>query len=165
VTEVKKSARTKTIGVVLALLGLVALGYLLVERQSLRDDRALLEATAEAVAEANEIITRMTTYNHATVEEDFSWVDEVGTTQFEEDQTESAEQLIPLIKKTKAIAEGSVAESAGTASSPTEVTVLLFVDQVLSREGSEESSVDRTRVQMDMVLRDGQWLIDGIELL
>lgn len=146
---------------VAALAAAALLGW---QNISLREDRALADAAAEATEVAERVVTEMTTYDHTTVEEDFAWVTEVGTARFEKDQEATAAPLIPIIKRTKAQAEGTVQRSAATAVSEDEVTVLLFVDQVLGREGTEQTNVDRTRVEMTMVREAGTWLVDEIQL-
>lgn len=157
-------SRLVLILVVLLVAALAAVALLGWQYLSLREDRALADAAAEATDVAERVVTEMTTYDHATVEEDFAWVSEVGTPRFERDQEATSAPLIPIIKRTKAQAEGTVQRSAATAVSEDEVTVLLFVDQVLGREGTEQTNVDRTRVEMTMVRSDGTWLVDEIQL-
>ena len=48
--------------------------------------------------------------------------------------------------------------------SPTEASVLLFVDQTRTVAGAEELPV-ANRVRFDLVLRDGRWLVDDIVTL
>ncbi len=150
---------------VLLVAALVAVALLWKQSSSLKDDRDLADAATSASAVAEKVITRMTTYDYATVDQDFSWVDEVGTASFEKEQKATAAQLVPIIKKSKAQATGKVLKRSATAQDADHVTVLLFVDQVLGRAGSKQSNVDRTRVQMSMV-RGGPdgWLVNDIQL-
>lgn len=159
-----RSRLVPVLGVLLALaVGAVALVWL--QGGQARDDAALSEAEAQATQVAEDVIVRMTTYDAETVDEDFTWVSEVGTSKFEREQTVTTEQLIPVIKRTGAQAEGTVQRAAATATDEDTVSVLLFVDQVLGRTGTRQTSLDRTRVEMTMVRSsDGDWLVDEIEL-
>ena len=159
-----RSRLVPVLGVLLALaVGAVALVWL--QGGQARDDAALSEAEAQATQVAEDVIVRMTTYDAETVDKDFTWVSEVGTSKFEREQTVTTEQLIPVIKRTGAQAEGTVQRAAATATDEDTVSVLLFVDQVLGRTGTRQTSLDRTRVEMTMVRSsDGDWLVDEIEL-
>ena len=54
-------------------------------------------ATAAETA-ARDAVTRMTTYSHETVDEDFSWVDDAGTEEFQRTFTAASADAIDLIK-------------------------------------------------------------------
>jgi hypothetical protein len=106
----------------------------------------------------------MTSYDYRSVDEDFAWIDEDGTGQFQDTFSESTKPIRRLITRTRATATGKVSDAAGTAEDPDHVEVLLFVDQVLKRSGDARSSVDSNRVVMQMVRQHGRWLVDDVEL-
>jgi len=153
----------------LVVLGLLVVGLvvaLLLLWQRERDASAqagLQEAEKDATSAASEIAVAMTSYDHRTVDDDFAWVQEDGTAAFQETYEESTEPIRELVVKTEAHAEGTVTEASGTADDPTHVTVMLFVDQALRHPGSK-AEVDSSRVVMHMVLQDGTWLVDDVEL-
>jgi Mce-associated membrane protein len=106
----------------------------------------------------------MTSYDHRSVEEDFSWIQEDGTEKFEKTFEETTRPIRTLIRRTRASAEGTVTEAAGDARDADHVTVVMFVDQTLTRAGDREPALDSSRVVMEMVREDGDWLVDQVEL-
>lgn len=161
------SGRTRVlvVGVVLALVAALVAGALLWRQNDrLAEVDRLAQAETEATRAAAAIAVEMTSYDHETVEEDFAWIEEDGTSGFQETFSESTEPIRELIVRTRATAEGTVTDAAGTAEDADHVEVLLFVDQVLEREGDEESSVDSSRVVMQMVRQGDRWLVDDVEL-
>jgi len=156
--------RVLVVGLAVALVAaLVALGIVWQHERSASEQAGLREAETAATEAASEIAVAMTSYDHRTVDEDFSWVEDDGTTDFQQKYAESTEPIRELVEKTRATAEGTVTEAAATADDAGHVTVLLFVDQALRRSGGDPS-MDSTRVVMHMVLQDGQWLVDDVEL-
>jgi Mce-associated membrane protein len=151
---------------VLGLLTVVLVVALLLLWQRERDASAeavLQDAEGDATSAASEIAAAMTSYDHRTVDDDFAWVQEGGTAAFQETYEKSTGPIRELVVKTRAHAEGTVTEASGTADDPRHVTVLLFVDQALRHPGSK-AEVDSSRVVMHMVLQDGAWLVDDVEL-
>jgi len=149
--------------VVLLVAALVGLGIVWQQERTASQQADLIDAEAAATDAAADIAVAMTSYDFRTVDEDFSWVEEDGTAEFQETYAKSTEPIRELVEKTKATAEGTVTDAAATADDPAHVTVLLFVDQALRRTG-EDATIDSTRVVMHMVLVDGQWLVDDVEL-
>ena len=124
----------------------------------------LRAAEAAATSAASDIAVSMTSYDHRTVDEDFAWVQDDGTAAFQKTYAKSTEPIRRLVEQTRAHAEGTVIDAAGTADDTTHVTVLLFVDQALRHQGDRKAEIDSSRVVMSMVLQDGQWLVDDVEL-
>jgi len=145
----------------------VALALVLVlwgkERDAARE-ADLRAAEAAATSAASDIAVSMTSYDHRTVDHDFAWVQDDGTAAFQKTYAKSTEPIRRLVEQTRAHAEGTVIDAAGTADDTTHVTVLLFVDQALRHLGDRKAEVDSSRVVMSMVLQDGQWLVDDVEL-
>lgn len=158
--------RMRTLAALLAVALIVTLaGLLLLWRHAdgLAEAEALATAEQEATRAATDVAVAMTTYDHRSLEEDFAWIEEDGTAEFEDTFLASTRPIRGLIRKTRATAEGRVTDAAGTADDPGRVTVLLFVDQVIERPG-QEPTAESTRVVMHMVDQDGRWLVDDVEL-
>lgn len=151
------------LGVVLV-AALVGIGLLWKQNRDLAQDRDLQQAEAAATDAASHIAVSMTSYDSDSVDKDFAWVHDDGTAKFENTYAKSTAPIRKLIQRTGAHAEGRVSEAAGTATDPTHVTVVLFVDQTLQRPGDRQPSVDSSRVVMDMVRSDGRWLVNSVEL-
>lgn len=145
-----------TLAFVASLVGVVLLWR---DRQS---DQALVDAGVEAEEAARAAVIEMTSYDHTTVEEDFSWVEDAGTTQFQEYFEGASTNAVALIKELRASATGTVVDSAADIEDPSHVQVLLFVDQEIKSQGQRGAKLDQPRVTMDMVLEDDRWLVDKV---
>jgi Mce-associated membrane protein len=152
-------------------IALIAVVLLWRERDDLMDRVEQAEhapnASVASAAEtaARDAVTRMTTYDHSSVDEDFGWVDDAGTAEFQQTFTEASADAIELIKGFKSSAHGTVIDSAATVVDDDHVKVLLFVDQELKAPGQPEPKLEESRVIMQMVREDGRWLVDDVQLL
>jgi len=170
--EPGRTQRLVTLMLVAALgVALIAVVMLWRDRDELLDRVEQAEhapsasVTTAAETAARDAVTRMTTYDYKTVEEDFSWVDDAGTEEFQQTFTDASADAIELIKGFKSSAVGTVIDSAATAVDDTHVKVLLFVDQELTAPGQEKPKLEESRVIMQMVRQHGQWLVDDVQLL
>ena len=150
--------------VVLLVVAVVAAGLLVKQNADLREGRDVVAAETAATKEAARIAVSMTTYDHRSVEDDFAWIEEDGTSSFRDRFTESSEPIRQLIVRSRATATGTVTDAAGNALDPEHVEVLVFVDQKIQRAGAPRPTVDGNRVVMQMVRQDGRWLVDDVEL-
>ena len=158
-------AKAGTLVLVALLVAAVAASVLLWRRaDDLEQRQQVATAESEATRAASRIAVSMTTYDYRTVDKDFSWIQDDGTQGFQTTYTESTKPIRQLIERTRATASGKVSDAAGTAEDADHVEVLLFVDQVLKRAGDPKSSVDSSRVVMDMVRQGDRWLVDDVEL-
>ena len=130
------------------------------------EERAAAGEAAESAARA--AVTRMTTYDAATVEEDFAWVDEIGTTRFRESFAATSDDVIDLVSELGSSAAGTVVDSAATVEDADRVRVLLFVDQELTEPGQDErpdeTRLEESRVAMEMVRSGDDWLVDEVQI-
>lgn len=122
----------------------------------------LLAAGSEAEAAARSAVEQMTTYDFATVEEDFTWVEEAGTEQFQTYFAGASQDAIAVIRSLRASARGTVVDAAPQVIDATHVKVLLFVDQEITARKQKGSKLDQPRVSMQMVRQDGRWLVDEV---
>lgn len=127
-------------------------------------DVALLKAGIDAEAAARVAIVEMTTYDWRTVDDDFAWVDDAGTEKFQAFFTDAAGSTKRLIRSLQITSEGTVVESAPDVRDATHVRVLLFVDQEIRAKRQRGERIDQPRVVMEMVLVDGRWLADEVQL-
>jgi Mce-associated membrane protein len=134
------------------------------------DDRAassseLVDAAIAAEKAARETVTRMTTYSFRSVEEDFGWVEDAATEKFRDNFAQGAEAAVTYVKAVRATAVGEVIDSAATAADADHVKVLLFVDQEIRSTEDKGYRLDQSRVAMQMVRQDGDWLVDEVEVV
>lgn len=158
------SGRSRAVVLLLTVALVAALVGLGLSWRAYDEQRDLAEAGREAEAAARAAVTSMTTYDHETVEEDFAWVEEAGTQDFQQFFAESSSRARELITAVRASAQGEVVASAANVVSTDEVEVLLFVDQRITSAGEEGTRLDQPRVTMHMVRRDGRWLVDRLQV-
>lgn len=128
------------------------------------DAAALADAGAQAEEAARAAVTRMTTYDYRTVDEDFSWVDDAGTEKFQKYFASSRADAKPLIRRLQVIATGTVVDAAPRVDDADHVHVLLFVDQEIRVADEKGTKVDQPRVTMEMVRQDDVWLVDAVQV-
>lgn len=128
------------------------------------DAAALANAGAQAEEAARAAVTRMTTYDYRTVDEDFSWVDDAGTEKFQKYFASSRADAKPLIRRLQVIATGTVVDAAPRVDDADHVHVLLFVDQEIRVADEKGTKVDQPRVTMEMVRQDDVWLVDAVQV-
>jgi Mce-associated membrane protein len=133
-------------------------------------DRAIALAAAGKAADkaARAAVVEMTSYDYKTVNQDFSWVGDAGTTKFQKHYREVSKPIMKLVVQLKAKATGTVIASAPLPQDADHVTVLLFVDQAISNPGTgstgPQRGLDQPRVTMQMVRQHGRWLVDEVSL-
>lgn len=147
-----------------SILLIAAIVVLIVVWRNSSDLRTQNAAESAALDAAREYAVAMTTYDHRHLDEDFAWAEEGATESFAADYRKANEPLRKIIEKLEATATGSVNEAAASAEDATHVQVLLFIDQQITNESQSESKNDRSRVVMNMVRRDGAWLVDDVKL-
>jgi Mce-associated membrane protein len=160
--DTRSSRRLQVLCAALA-LGLVAAltGAILLWRER-TDERAHEDAGSAAEKAARAAVVKMTTYDYRTVDDDFTWVEDAGTTAFQDYFAKASTNAIAFIKTVKASATGEVKDSAAVVEDDEHVRVLLFVDQTITSKGQKDSNTDQPRVTFHMVLQDGQWLVDQV---
>jgi Mce-associated membrane protein len=133
-------------------------------------DRAIALAAAGKAADkaARAAVVEMTTYSYTSIDKDFRWVDDAGTAHFRKQYAEVSKPIKELVVRLKARAKGTVVASAPKVTDVDHVTVLLFVDQLITNPGTGTSGaqrgLDQPRVTMSMVRQDGRWLVDEVKL-
>lgn len=126
-------------------------------------------ARAEALEAARERGTRLTTYDHRTLDADFAAVLETATGEFEDEYRSTTEQLRPAFVETRAVAAGEVV-AAGIESAelegdgPGRVVVVLAVDQVITTTGAP-ARTERNRIRMTLVRPADTWLVEKVQRL
>ncbi len=140
------------------------------DNESLREDVAALEEVQEngqaAEDAARQALKRLTTYDYRSLDEDFSWIDEIGTAAFEKRYADNVAALKKIARAAKAMAEGEVVDSAFRTNekNPDQVVVLAFVDQVIRDAEHKGVKIEEQRVLVHMVVEDGDWKVDSFEI-
>jgi Mce-associated membrane protein len=172
VTDSAPGSRTRLLAVALAVALVAALVAVVVLWRD-RDDSdgggsssaSLVDAEIAAETAAKDALERMTTYSFRTVDEDFGWVDDATTEKFQENFAEARKAALTYVEAVQATAGGTVVDSAATAADGDHVKVLLFADQEIRSTQKKGYRVEQSRVTMQMVRQDGDWLVDEVEVV
>jgi Mce-associated membrane protein len=141
---------------------LVGLGLLWRALDSANDEADRLDqARSEARTAASDALLAMSSYDYRSLDDDFAWIDEVGTDKFRKELTPAVATLKKTIAQLKSHADAEVMRAAAEVQSDSKATVLLFLDQMLSDDTGEVSR-ELARVEMEMVRKDGTWLVDTV---
>jgi Mce-associated membrane protein len=120
---------------------------------------AALAAQAAAITEVRATLT----YSYAHLATDFAAAEKDLTPDFRATYvTTTAQQVTPLAKKYHAVSSAVVTDAGVSSSTPTAVTVLLFVDQTVHNTRLSAPRLDRSRIKAVMVKQNGRWLIEGL---
>lgn len=125
---------------------------------------ALLQAQADAEKAARAAAVHLTTYDYKSLATDFDWVGTAGTEKFQQRYAEVSAPTKKYVAEFKVHAVGSVDQAAATAQDVDHVTVLLFVDQVLTSDANTDRQLSTPRVQMSMVRSGDAWLVDDVDV-
>jgi Mce-associated membrane protein len=126
-------------------------------------------ARASALEAARERGAELTTYSHATLDEDFAAVLETATGEFEQEYRTTTDELRPVFEQTQAVAVGEVV-AAGLESAqvdgdgPERAVAVLAVDQVIRTTGAPPRT-EHNRIRMVLVRPDETWLVERVERL
>lgn len=168
--------RSTVVLLTLALLAaLGASGYLWLRWETARDDaradhdlavRLSAERAAEqdALAAGRTLLVDMTSYGFRTVTEDFTWLERISDEQLRTRMEENVAALTRIITDSRARAEGTVIDAAARVVDTEQVEVVAFVDQIIRDRGEDGYKLEEQRVSMTLVLRDGEWLMDRLDL-
>lgn len=133
-------------------------------QQRLADSRT---AATEAARSAAEVVL---SYNYETLDDDFAAAQAVSTGDFKEEYAETSENAIRSVATQTEAQVSAESLSAGVVSAtPSEVVVLLFVDQTTLSNRLDQPKTDQNRVRFAMVRTavDGEdrWLVSKVDAL
>jgi Mce-associated membrane protein len=148
----------------LTLIVLVALGQLgnpgVPEVREAEDTRVAAESAPSVAERAAEAILA---YSHRTLDADQDAAQRFMTSSFAEKYAKTFDDTVePTARTYRAQVTAEVQGSSVVRASPERVRVLLFVDQTTRSTAHERPQVALNRVEFDMVLDDGDWLVDDI---
>lgn len=127
-------------------------------------DHRLGQAAQQARDAAVSYAQVLTSIDSNRVDENFDQVLAGATGEFKDMYSQSSMQLRQLLIDNKASAHGVVVDSAVQSATPSQVVVLLFVDQSVTNSTVPDPRIDRSRIKMTMDKVDGQWRAAKVEL-
>ncbi|RJQ79764.1 hypothetical protein D5S17_10050 [Pseudonocardiaceae bacterium YIM PH 21723] len=122
-------------------------------------------ASNSALATARSYAVTVTSYDYQHLDQNFADVLGGATGNFKNQYGGASSALKELIVAAKSTAKGSVAEAAVKSASTDRVSVLLFVDQVVTNEATKDQPrIDKNRVSMTLEKVGDRWLVSELEL-
>lgn len=152
-----RSRRRLLLAAAAGLLLLVLLGVVLALLA--RPDEA--ETRQSAVLAATRYTTSLTTYDARTLDDDVARVRRVSTDEFAGEYAESIEDLREQITAEQRTSAGEVVGAGLEELDGDTATVLLAVDQRITAAG-QPARTEATRVRVELVRRDGTWLLRSV---
>ena len=142
-----------------ALVSSAAAGYLLLTR-----DRAE-NARQDALASARQYAVDLTTYDFATIDEDFQRFARHGTKEFRASYAATIAASKPGIVKAQTRSLGTVVAAGLESYAGDRASVLLAVDQELRSATKQGATTDRSRIQLTLVRAGDGWLVSAVKVL
>lgn len=149
------------LGVVL--LALVVTGGVLAPRWAQarevedRHDKVLAAARAEALA--------FTTLDHRTVGEDTERVLAGATGAFARQFRASVDQVTELATENESVSKGKVLSAGVVSADDDSARVVVVADSTVSNVNTETPQPRHYRIQMDLVLQGGSWLVSDLQFV
>ncbi len=148
--------------VALAIASIVVAATVVLTRPAGEDEQLRREALDAARAAA----VSLTTYDHRTLDEDFSRVSDLATGDFAREYAETSGQLRPTLEQSQAVATSEVPAAGIEAldADPVRAVVVLAVDQVIATVGAQPRT-ELNRIRMTLVRPEQTWLVADVERL
>lgn len=121
-------------------------------------------AAAQALETAEKYTLALTSVDPTAIDKNFAEILDGATGEFKDLYSTSSEQLRQLLIDNKAMAHGTVIESAVKSATKNKVEVLLFVDQAVSNKASPQVQIDRSRIVITMEKVNGRWLAAKVDM-
>lgn len=147
----------------LVVVGLVV--AVIVLAVTVSDDAGRQDARRSAIAAARSYAADIASYDYRSLDKDFARVTAHSTGTFRGQFAKASKDLKPLIEQYHATATGKVIAVGLSKSSTDRATAVVFVDQTVTNDNAKTPRVDRNRMTMDLVRRNGTWLISGVQLV
>lgn len=146
-----------------AALGCLVLIGLLLARQGQASDRDQLRE--QILAAARQRAVNFVTLDYRNLDRDLGRVRAGATGKFREEFTAGTANLRQIVTQNKAVAKGEVLEAGIVSSDADSARVLVVADSAVTNTASTKPETRHYRLQLDLVLRKGQWLVSDLEFV
>lgn len=160
--------RTRTIiGAVLAVLMVAAAAAAVFLGVRFADMRAVAQARESSLSAAKQYAENMFGYNAANIDDHIAKSMSVltGGARGDYEKTMSENKVADEVKKQQVVSQVALQSAGVVTNTEDTATVLIFMNQSVSRSGNQVIRVDPSRLTFEMTRRDGRWLIAGINVL
>ena len=132
-----------------------------------RRERALAELrrpNGPALTAAREAGRVLFSYDYRRLDADFASALSLTTGDFTGEYRDFADKVVKPVAEENQVVVRATVNQAGTTgqNTPDQVVALVLVDQVTTSSKIQDQAVDRSRVRMTLVERDGKWLVSKV---
>lgn len=131
------------------------------------DDGSVDDARRDAMAKGREVAGLMFTYSPATVRANVEKVKPMltGNAAKQFDQVLTDDQMVYVVDKNNVTSKISIADAGVVQAHKDSATILLFLDQTVSRKGATATSVVPSRIEMEVTRHQGTWKVSELSLI
>lgn len=104
-------------------------------------------------------------YDYRSLSSDMTKAEALTTGTFRQQYEADAPRLLGLAKQAKGVVQANVWQAGIVSESPSQVTVLLFVDQTTTQASNQTPQLSQNRVKMVMQKVGGNWLVAQLQAL
>ena len=158
-------APTVAVPALAALVVLAVVAVVLATLLSLRvsDNHEKNQAATAALSAATTGVASVLSYNYKTLDADFGKAEALLTPSFRKSyEATTAKAVQPLAAKYKAVSTAQVSAAGVIAASASKAKVLVFVSQQVTNTQLSAPRLDRSRIEVELVLTHGDWLINKL---
>jgi Mce-associated membrane protein len=150
--------------VVLTVAAIAVAGFLGYRYYDLRQTE---NARDSSLAAAKDYATTMFGYTPQNVEDHVAQSQKVltGAAKPTYDELVTKNNLVSEVRKQQVVSEAAIQDAGVVTNTADTSTVLIFMNQSVTRGGKDLVRVDPSRLTFTMVKRDDQWLIEGIDVI
>ena len=132
-----------------------------------RDGGQVADARHDAVAKGREVVELMFTYSPKTVRTNVDTVKPMltGNAAKQFDSVLTDDQMVYIVDKNDVTSTVSIADAGVVEAHKDSATILLFVDQTVSRKGADATTVVPSRIEMDLTKHEGGWKVSELSLI
>jgi len=165
--ERRPASRSAPVAVpaLVALVVLAVVAAVLATLLSLRvsDNHEKNQAATAALSAATTGVATVLSYNYKSLDADFAKAEALLTPSFRKSyEATTAKAVQPLAAKYKAVSTAQVSAAGVIAAAPSKAKVLVFVSQQVTNTQLSAPRLDRSRIEVELVLSHGDWLINKL---
>ena len=151
--------------VILGALVVVLAATVLWEILQTMNNNAATAAGQDAQNAARTAAQTILSYDYRNVNADMTKAEALTTGTFRQEYEASAPRLLGMVKQAQGVVTANVWQVGIVSESPSQVTVLVFVDQTRTEASNQTPSLSQNRVRMVMQKVGGSWLVGQLSAL
>ncbi len=115
-----------------------------------------------ALQAARSGVVDMTSFDYLTLDDDIAQIKRVATGDLEKQAVDQLDSRRKAITDAQTVVNTEVVGAGVTRASDSEATVLLVIQSTQQSAASKQAQVVRYRIQVDLVKKDGRWMLSSI---